>query len=534
MAARLLTEAGKKLLHLPSSSGDIINALVQMEQILSKVKQPPSKLMIKALHPISDALISNELMRHPDINVNISAECCICEILRITAPDAPYKHKQIKDFFEMVVFTFEKLASASGGYYGKMTKFLEIFSKARLPLLMLQLDGRDLIVRLFKLFLNASDCNCTAIILEMEKIMTMIIEENEELARELQALIITSLKKDNQIASPVCWQFGEKVLMICAAKLKPHPPDMSIALYDYPKMVARICETTSPMLKRKRDNEHDGDILVGRRIRVWCSKDENYRLGVVKLFDPIYKMHMVLYDDGYAEQIDLKCKRWILLEIANAVSDSSLEQELPTNVSSPQTEITCVEGYKVTDVNARILEAIIKKHGDIAAECVFKTPCVRESFLEVICEVVKLIETNDVRTIISKLEEIDRQVSEAQAANINVSWLQPHLEAIQKENKAQKKSSLLMETKVNTILVTRAAQTDLTERSMELVAAQKRFEIAERCVNVLDLVENKLNDNILESKAEKDSQSSITVDYMISHFRDAFDRIPTPVNDSLY
>ena len=57
----------------------------------------------------------------------------------------------------MVVLTFEKLSSASGGYFGKMTKFLEIFSKARLPLLMLQLDGRGLIVRLFKHFLNASE-----------------------------------------------------------------------------------------------------------------------------------------------------------------------------------------------------------------------------------------------------------------------------------------------------------------------------------------------------------------------------------------
>ncbi|PWA91427.1 phospholipase-like protein [Artemisia annua] len=436
MAARLLTEAGKKLLHLPSSSGDIINALLQVEQILSSVKQPPSKSMIKALHPISNALIARELLRHPDINVNISVECCICQILRIMVPDPPYKHKQIKNLH-------------------------------RISLKWQYLRLRNYLLHLV----------------------------------------------DTLIASPVCWQFGEKILKICAAKLKPHLLDMSIAIYDCPKMVAHICKTASPMevddtisctteanidmvqtlrdcqdastsitkmkVKRKRDNEQaqpveDGEILVGRRIKVWCSKDENYRPGVVKLFDPIYKMHM-------------------------------LEQGLPNNVSSPQTDAICVEGYKVKNINAPILEAIFKKHGDIAAECVFKTPCVRESFLEVICEVVKRIETNDVRTVISKLEEIDCQVSEAQAAKINVSWLQPHLEAIQKRNKAERKSSLLMEMKVNTILVKRAAQTDLIEKSMELVAAQKRFENAERCVNVLDLVENKLNDNILESKAEKDS-----------------------------
>ncbi|GKF47647.1 phospholipase-like protein, partial [Tanacetum coccineum] len=77
----------------------------------------------------------------------------------------------------------------------------------------------------------------------------MIIEKNEELAHVLQDLIITCLKKDNQIASPVCWQFGKKALMVCAAKLKLRLPDMeqdmSIAVYDYEQMVAYICKTTS-------------------------------------------------------------------------------------------------------------------------------------------------------------------------------------------------------------------------------------------------------------------------------------------------
>ena len=52
-----------------------------------------------------------------------------------------------------------------------------------------------------------------------------------------------------QIASPVCWQFGKKALMICAAKLKLHLPDMvrdmSIAVYDYAQMVAHVCKTAS-------------------------------------------------------------------------------------------------------------------------------------------------------------------------------------------------------------------------------------------------------------------------------------------------
>nr|GEW20453.1 phospholipase-like protein [Tanacetum cinerariifolium] len=132
------------------------------------------------------------------------------------------------EFFEVVLTWFEK----ESGYCGNMAKVLnkltyltEFFLRSR--------------------FLSSS----SAIALDMENILSMIIEKHEELAHVLQALVIKCLKRDNQIASPVCWQFGKKALMICAAKLKLHLPDMaqdmSIAVYDYPEMVAHICETAS-------------------------------------------------------------------------------------------------------------------------------------------------------------------------------------------------------------------------------------------------------------------------------------------------
>ena len=150
------------------------------------------------------------------------------------------------------------------------------------------------------------------------------------------------------------------------------------------------------------------------------------------------------------------------------------------------------------NVNAPILKAIFKKHGDIAVDCVFKIASVREPILEVVCDVVRQIQTNDVTTIISEMAEIESQVSAAEANKINVSWLRAHLESIHKRNNAKKNCSLLMKTKANTSLVTRAAR-------MDLKTAKERFEKAERCVKVLALVEKKLHDNFLESKAEKDS-----------------------------
>ncbi|XP_071733422.1 uncharacterized protein [Rutidosis leptorrhynchoides] len=141
--------------------------------------------------------------------------------------------------------------------------------------------------------------------------------------------------------------------------------------------------------------------------------------------------------------------------------------------------ISCVEGYYVKDSVAPILEAIFKKHGDIAAECLFKSASVRSFFLEVVCEVVKQIQSNNVS---GKMEDLECKVSDAEAANVNVSWLRPHLDAIHKQNVAMEKSNLLMELKVNTILVKRDAPKGLRESCSEPVGAQQRYRGHERGV----------------------------------------------------
>ncbi|GJY21969.1 peptidase C48, SUMO/sentrin/Ubl1 [Tanacetum coccineum] len=179
-----------------------------------------------------------------------------------------------------------------------------------------------------------------------------------------------------------------------------------------------------------------------------------------------------------------------------------VREAVPGNVSSFQSGNICVQGYKVKDINAPILEIILKKHGDIAAKCVF-TDSMRTSLLEVVCEIVRLIETNDATNIISKMEEIQNQVTVAEASKIDVSWLRVHLETILKRNEAQEKKTSLMEMTTNTMLVKRAARTDLKEIYDKLVAAQIQFKEAKKCVKVLDLVEKKLNSDALEFKTEK-------------------------------
>ncbi|MFS7909869.1 putative phospholipase [Helianthus anomalus] len=167
------------------------------------------------------------------------------------------------------------------------------------------------------------------------------------------------------------------------------------------------------------------------------------------------------------------------------------------NDSSHESRIICLQGYKVKQSCAPILEAIFNKHGDIAANCVFKTSSARTYFLEVVCEIVERIQTTGMNEIV---EDIEGQLLDVEVANINVSWIRAHIEAFHKGNEAR----MLMKTKANLTLVKIPARRDLERRYAKFLAARERFEKADKCMQVLHLVEKKLNDNILDTKDAKD------------------------------
>lgn len=109
----------------------------------------------------------------------------------------------------------------------------------------------------------------------METIMTLVIDESEDVSWDLLRILLASVRKENQVivlshffppflivslvlwylinlvslsfqdVSPTSWKLGEKVFTKCAAKLKTNLKEAvqsrGIALDDYAEIVACIC-----------------------------------------------------------------------------------------------------------------------------------------------------------------------------------------------------------------------------------------------------------------------------------------------------
>lgn len=103
----------------------------------------------------------------------------------------------------------------------------------------------------------------------METIMTLVLEESEDISSELLHCLLSSVKKENQVnlnpgfflhymglnwffvplpqdVLPIARRLGEKVIGNCAKKIKPclmqEVKSLSIALDDYSKVVASVCQ----------------------------------------------------------------------------------------------------------------------------------------------------------------------------------------------------------------------------------------------------------------------------------------------------
>ncbi|KAF7134654.1 hypothetical protein RHSIM_Rhsim08G0207000 [Rhododendron simsii] len=372
-----LKDAGERLLAPPASTPELLILLDKVELLLSRVEQAPSERTYDALLPLMKALIAPDLLRHSDIDVKVSAASCINEITRVTAPDAPYDDKQMQEIFELSVMALGKLSLASGRCYTKAVSILHNIAAVRSCLVMLDLEFDELIVEMFQLFLNTirSD-HPQSVFSDMEMIMSLVLEETEEIPLELIIPLLRSVKKGNQNISPTSWKLGENVLNKCADKLRPYLPPavqfMGFDVGDFAEIVFSICQdasrsehlnglpisATGPSSsddsllkkasqtkgKRKRIPEkeevpemangmenHGEELvwlpdksLVAIRPKVNTLKNLNIMLslpwfyeGAISSFDPIEKKHKVLYADGDEEMLDLSTERWMFVSKSN-------------------------------------------------------------------------------------------------------------------------------------------------------------------------------------------------------------------------
>jgi len=86
---------------------------------------------------------------------------------------------------------------------------------------MLDLECDDLILQMFHHFLKTIRLDHSENVLtSMETILTLVIEESDDISSKLLSALLNTLKRDNKNVLPAAKKLAEKVMGTCACKLK--------------------------------------------------------------------------------------------------------------------------------------------------------------------------------------------------------------------------------------------------------------------------------------------------------------------------
>jgi sister-chromatid-cohesion protein PDS5 len=78
----------------PIAEGELIKRLEALYKEISQKEQ--EDIEVESLRPKASDLVSERLLKHRNHGVQAWTACCIVEMLRLFAPDAPYTPKEMK------------------------------------------------------------------------------------------------------------------------------------------------------------------------------------------------------------------------------------------------------------------------------------------------------------------------------------------------------------------------------------------------------------------------------------------------------
>ncbi|XP_027333272.1 sister chromatid cohesion protein PDS5 homolog A-like isoform X2 [Abrus precatorius] len=217
-----LKELGSKLDTLPSSKDALIKLLKQATTCLAELDQSPSASTLESMKPFFNAIVKPDLLKHQDRDVKLLVATCVCEITRITAPEAPYSDEILKDTFQLIVGTFSGLSDTNGPSFGRRVVILETLAKYRSCVVMLDLECDDLVNEMFSTFFAVvRDDHPESVLSSMQTIMVVLLEESEDVREDLLSILLSKLGREKKGVNMAARRLAMNVIQQCVGKLEP-------------------------------------------------------------------------------------------------------------------------------------------------------------------------------------------------------------------------------------------------------------------------------------------------------------------------
>lgn len=158
---------------------------------------------VPSLGAVRKELISTSILLHKDRGVKAYAACCLADLLRLYAPDAPYTQAELRDIFQ---FFFRQLSQGLKGpdspYYSEYFHLLESLSTVKSVVLVCDLPNADeLIAEIFRSFFGMVRLDLAKKIeLFMSDILIALLDECQSLPSEVLETLMAQYMDKNTVS----------------------------------------------------------------------------------------------------------------------------------------------------------------------------------------------------------------------------------------------------------------------------------------------------------------------------------------------
>ncbi|ONH68540.1 Sister chromatid cohesion protein PDS5 [Cyberlindnera fabianii] len=171
------------------SQKDLLERLDTLSTELSKIEQ--ERFNVKSLDKYKDDLVNRKLLAHKDTGVQSLVACCLADVLRLYAPDAPYTDAELAEIFKLFIKMFKKLSDPENGYYSQQVYLITRLAEVRSIILVTDIESSStLIENIFQMFYDQTNVFHKKLEPIISDILIEIISEWDQISSPVLKLIL--------------------------------------------------------------------------------------------------------------------------------------------------------------------------------------------------------------------------------------------------------------------------------------------------------------------------------------------------------
>ncbi|KAG0164485.1 hypothetical protein DFQ30_009873 [Apophysomyces sp. BC1015] len=201
-------------------AAELVKKLTKLHEELKSLEQ--ENVEKSSLTAVSKELVHNQLLKHESKAVKILTACCLADILRLFAPDAPYSNVELKKVFEFFIAQLKLLAKPNDPNFASCFYLLESLSTVKSIIIIADLNNSEqLSSMLFSDFFNVTSAELPRNVqVCMTDILVQICEEGGPLSQETVELILEQFSEQNKTKNGAAYTMAFDICRNCTDTLQ--------------------------------------------------------------------------------------------------------------------------------------------------------------------------------------------------------------------------------------------------------------------------------------------------------------------------